>query len=174
MPVSRKAFIHGANNIEIKGKTIIHEGCHIRGDFGHIRIGRYCRFGQGTIVRPPSYQNPSSLSTVENKKEGAIQFLPQSIGSHTRIGTNCIIEAAAVGSSVYIGNNCVISKRVIIKDCSYIADGTVIPPDTVIPPFSRVSGCPGRIRDEMPESIAAIFPEDCMSQFSEFCNTIKV
>jgi dynactin-5 len=105
--------------------------------------------------------------------QDAIQFLPQSIGSHTRIGTNCIIEAAAIGSSVYIGNNCVISKRSIVKDCCYIADGTVIPSDTVIPPFSRVSGCPGRIRDEMPESIAVTFPEDCISQFSEFYHKVE-
>jgi dynactin-5 len=143
----------------------------MRGDFGHIRIGRHCYFGQGTIIRPPSYQNPSSLITKDNdsQPQDAIQFLPQSIGSHTRIGTNCIIEAAAIGSSVYIGSNCVLSKRCIVKDCCYIADGTVIPPDTVIPPFSRVSGSPGRIRDEMPESIAVTFPEDCISLFSDFC-----
>ena len=61
-------------------------------------------------------------------------FAPQHIGNHTRIGHNCVIEAAAIGSSVVIGNNCVLCERVIIKDCVWIDDFTVVPSDMVIPP----------------------------------------
>ena len=163
--VSRKSFIHGARHVEMKGKSIIHPGAHIRGDFHTVRIGRYCQIGENTILRPPSYQ--VSLNPDE---EEPIKFLPLTIGSHTRIGKNCVIEAAAIGSSVTMGDNCVISKRVIIKDCCYIAPGTVIAPDTVIPPFSRVRGCPGRLVQEglMPESVAVTVAEDCVEMFGDF------
>lgn len=89
------------------------------------------------------------------------------IGSHTRIGKDCVIEAAAIGASVYIGENCVISKRVIVKDCCYIEPGTVIAQDMVIPPFSRVRGCPGRLQGLMPESVAVTFPEDCVDLYGD-------
>jgi len=167
--VSRKAVIHGAQNVEIKGKTIIEDGAYIRGDFQTVRIGRYCRIGQNTIIRPPSSR--ASLNPTEDQ----IQFSPSIIGSHTRIGKDCVIESSWIGSSVYIGDGCIISKRVTIKDCCYIEAGTIIAPDTVIPPFSRVRGCPGKIVEEglMPESIATIFVEECMDSFSKFVKAIE-
>mmetsp|Transcript_19427 Transcript_19427/g.22502 ORF Transcript_19427/g.22502 Transcript_19427/m.22502 type:complete len:190 (+) Transcript_19427:71-640(+) len=168
--VSRQATIHGAKNVEMKGKSIIHNNAIIRGDLTNIRIGRYCQIGNNTIIRPPSYQ--ISLNTEKEQ----IQFLPCLIGNHTRIGQNCVIEAAAIGSSVYISDRCVISKRVIIKDCCYIEKGTVIPPDMVIPPFSRVSGCPGKIVDDtiLPESIAVIFVDECVKGFSQFVKQLEI
>jgi len=153
----------------MKGKSIIHQGAHIRGDFHTVRIGRYCHIGENTIIRPPSYQ------TSLNKEEEQISFLPLIIGSHTRIGNDCVIEAASIGASVFIGDNCVISKRVIIKDCCYIEEGTVIASDMVIPPFSRVKGCPGRIVEEglMPESVAVTFVDDCVGKFSDFVKALE-
>lgn len=167
--VSRKSVIHGAQNVEIKGKTIIEEGAHIRGDFQTVRIGRYCHIGQNTIIRPPS--DRASL----NPNEDQIKFSPSIIGSHTRIGNDCVIESSWIGSSVYIGDGCVISKRVTIKDCCYVEAGTIIAPDTVIPPFTRVRGCPGRIVEEglMPESIATIFVEECVDNFSKFMKALE-
>ncbi len=174
--VSRQSYIHGAQNVEMKGKSIIYPHAHIRGDMTNIRIGRYCSIGHDTIIRPPSYQ--ASLSNIKNtttttNNNSKIQFLPSLIGNHTRIGSNCIIESASIGSCVYIANNVVVSKRVIIKDCCYIEEGTIIPEDTVIPPFSRVGGCPGKIIDDdpylvIPESVAVTFVDDCISNFAEF------
>ena len=153
----------------MKGKSIIHSGVHIRGDFQTVRIGRYCHIGENTIIRPPSYQ--SSLDPNEDQ----IKFLPLIIGNHTRIGKECVVEAASIGSSVYIGDGCVISKRVIIKDCCYVEAGTVIASDMVIPPFSRVKGCPGNIVEEgfMPESAAVTYVEDCVEQFTEFLKHLE-
>ena len=167
--VSRKSLIHGARNVEMKGKSIIHAGAHIRGDFQTVRIGRYCRIGEKTIIRPPSYQ--ASLDSNEDQ----IRFLPLVIGSHTRIGKDCVVEAASIGSSVYIGDGCVISKRVIIKDCCFIEAGTVIAADMVIPPFSRVKGRPAKMVDEglMPESFAVTFVEDCVEEFTEFLKHLE-
>ena len=179
--VSRQSFIHGAQNVEMKGKSIIYPNVHIRGDMTNIRIGRYCTIGSNTIIRPSTYQtslSSSSSSSSRNTKD-TIHFLPSLIGNHTRIGSNCVIESASIGSCVYIANNVVLSKRVVIKDCCYIEEGTVIPSDMVIPPFSRVGGCPGKIMDDsnsgvvdphlvIPESVAVTFVDDCIRHFAEF------
>ena len=34
-------------------------------------------------------------------------------------------------------------RRCVLKDCSAIADNTVLPPETVVPPFTLFSGSPG-------------------------------
>lgn len=163
--VSRKAFVHGPQNVQMKGKCAISDHVIIRGDFTSVRIGRYCFIGHNAIIRPPSYQ--TSLDTVGVPSQ--IQFLPLLVGNHTHIGSNCIIESSAIGSSVYIGNSCVISKRAVIKDCCYVHDGTVIPPDTIIPPFSRVAGTPSRIFEDMlPESVAVTSVNERVRWFSEF------
>ena len=166
----------------MKGKSIIYPHVHIRGDITNIRIGRYCTIGYHTIIRPPSYQ--SSLTKINNSSKSndqkIVQFLPSLIGSHTRIGNNCVIEAASIGSCVFIADNVVVSKRVIIKDCCYIEEGTVIPDDTVIPPFSRVGGCPGKILNDdcgdpylvVPESVAVTFVNDCIRRFGEFVDQL--
>lgn len=156
----------------MKGKSTIHPKVHIRGDFSNIRIGRYCSIGRDTIIRPPSYQ--TNLKSDGN----VIQFLPLLIGNHTRIGSNCVIESASIGSCVHIAHNVVISKRVIIKDCCYIEEGTVIPADTVIPPFSRVRGCPGNIVVgdpylDIPESVATTFVEECIDEFTHFVDSLE-
>ena len=172
--VSRQSYIHGADHVKMKGKSIIHPKAHIRGDMATICIGRYCSIGMNTILRPPSYQSSIDGSSAGSSGNDVIQFLPSVIGNHTRIGNNCVIESASIGSNVYIADNVVISKRVIIKDCCYIEEGTVIAPDTVIPPFSRVGGRPGKIRRDddpfliVPESIATLFEEDCKQEFSTF------
>lgn len=178
--VSRKAIIHGARNVEMKGKCVIAEGVIIRGDFASVRIGRYCHLGHKTIIRPPSYLKSLGIMSRDTKagdspNSAQLQFLPLLVGNHTHIGTDCIIESASIGSSCSIGNSCVISKRVVIKDCCYIHDGTIIPPDTVIPPFSRVLGCPARIfnKDELPESVAVTSVDDRVRDFSHFVRSLE-
>jgi dynactin-5 len=172
----------------MKGKSIIHPNTHIRGDMTNIRIGRYCSIGANTIIRPPSYQTSLGGSGGSGSKASGygigatetqkmLQFLPSLIGNHTRIGQNCVIESASIGSSVYIADNVVISKRVIIKDCCYIEEGTVVAPDTVIPPFSRVGGSPGKIMTDdpflLPESVAVTFVDDCVNGFSQFVERLE-
>jgi len=162
--ISRDSFIHEARNVEMKGRTVIMPGCHIRGDFATVRIGRYCNIKSGTIIRPPHAQASPGAP---------VRFLPLKIGSHTHIGKNCVVESAAIGSSVFIGDNCVISKRSIVKDCCYVEDGTVIAADVVIPPFSRVAGCPGQVvGDILPESVAVELVDDAVDAYTEFAGEI--
>ena len=131
----------------------------LRGDFAAIRMGRYCRIDEGTILKPP-YARLAGKNSVK--------FVSLTIGNHSWIGKECVIEAAAVGSSVHVGDNCVLSRRCIIKDCCWIDAGTVIVEDMIIPPFSIVSGVPGRIIGELPESAALELVNRGSDSFSTF------
>ena len=60
------------------------------------------------------------------------RFIPQTIGSHTYIGENCIIEAAIIGVGCHIEDNAILCKGCILKDFVYVQEGAVIPPEMVI------------------------------------------
>jgi dynactin-5 len=126
--VSRNADISETRNVEIKGRSWIEEGVVIRGDLARIRMGRYCRISTGTILEPA----PATASS-----QGP--HAPVSIGSHTLIGPNCHIRAAAIGSYCWIGSDVRMGPRVIVRDACVIEKGVVLGDDTVIPPFTRVS-----------------------------------
>lgn len=87
--VSRKAVIDGAKQVEIKGRTILHDGVRVRGDWQVVRIGRYCEIGASTTLGPP-------VNALQKGK-----YIPVVIGSHTYIGENCEIRASAIGSSEF-------------------------------------------------------------------------
>ena len=150
-------------------------------------------------MRPPSFQTRlMSRGVSASSGDSGLQYLPLLIGNHVRIGDNCIIECASIGSSVVIGRNCVIGKRVLIKDHVVIQEGTVLADDTVIPPFSRVGGCPGKILSDfwdrgggdaqnadydnglgvvtggmLPESVAVEYVNQCAEKFSEFVKGLE-
>lgn len=85
------------------------------------------------------------------------------IGDSVVIGENAVVCAASIGSFVVIGKNTVIvswhatrpllflnacslslqGRGCILKDCTRVEDGAVLPPDMVVPPFSLVAGNPG-------------------------------
>lgn len=72
-----------------------------------------------------------------------------------------------------VGDGCVLSKRCIVKDCCFIDSGTVIAEDMVIPPFSIVSGCPGRVIGELPESSAVELVNRGVDAFTHFIHAEK-
>jgi dynactin-5 len=90
-----------------------------------IAFGSYCYVGPQTILEPPC-----------KLYKGVFSYYPIKIGDHVHIGSNCVIEAATIGSFVEIGNDVVIGSFCVIKDCVQILPGTVVPPFTVIPPFT--------------------------------------
>mmetsp|Transcript_13399 Transcript_13399/g.19166 ORF Transcript_13399/g.19166 Transcript_13399/m.19166 type:complete len:216 (+) Transcript_13399:44-691(+) len=184
--VSRQANLYGPKNVVLLGKTVIQPGCIIRGDFeSMITVGRYCHFENGTILRPSYTLLPptktskdktsiSALSSSQQIDDWSVQYLPMFIGSHTRIGSNCVIEAASIGSNVRIGKDCVISPRAIVKDVCIVEDDTVIPPDMVVPPFSRVRGKPGRIVEHsLPESAAIELEKVAVTSFRQFVRDLE-
>mmetsp|Transcript_20616 Transcript_20616/g.27306 ORF Transcript_20616/g.27306 Transcript_20616/m.27306 type:complete len:170 (+) Transcript_20616:130-639(+) len=135
---------------------------------------RYCQIGTGSILRPPHAK--TSLSTTKKTKlsssSSPLKFLPLTIGNHTRIGSNCLVQSASIGSSVIIGNNVVLSNRCIIKDNVYVSDDTIIAEDTVIPPFSVVKGCPGKVVGELMESCAVEIVDENEKAYMEFVKSV--
>jgi dynactin-5 len=154
--VSRKAIIDGAKQVEIKGRSIIQDEVKVRGDLAIVRIGRYCVIGRGSLVEPPVHP----LNKSNN--------IPLVIGSHTHIGSECEIRAAAVGSMVWIGDNVKLGKRCIIKDNCVIESGIEIGDDTIVPPFTRIYTNTTTDFEELPPSVAVQLQEVSISNYDEF------
>lgn len=154
--VSRKAIIDGARQVEIKGRSILHDGVRVRGDLAIVRIGRYCQVDSESVLEPSSHPLDST------------KYIPMVIGSHTHIGTGCNIKAAAIGSMVWIGNGVTLGPRVIIKDNCIIEDGVELGADTVVPPFTRVSAKNPLMPIELPPSMAVRMQEVSLDRYQGF------
>jgi dynactin-5 len=154
--VSRKATIDGAKQVEIKGRSILQDGVHVRGDLAIVRIGRYCEIDSFTLLEPPMHPQ---------MKE---KYIPLVIGSHTHIGTHCKILAAAIGSMVWIGDHVQLGKRCIIKDNCVLEAGVVLGDDTVVPPFTRISVRNPTMPQELPPSVAVQLQEISLDRYQEF------
>ncbi|VEU38383.1 unnamed protein product [Pseudo-nitzschia multistriata] len=154
--VSRKADIEGAKRVEIKGRSILHEGVKVRGDLQIVKIGRYCEIGALTSLEPPE---------IPFRKDKRV---PMIIGSHTHIGKECTIQGAAIGSMVSIGDNVKIGKRCIIKDNCIIESNVTLGDDTVIPPFTLISQNNPTFYQQLPPSVAVQTQEVSLDRYSEF------
>eukprot|EP00977_Amphora_coffeiformis_P019485 scaffold7295_cov167-Amphora_coffeaeformis.AAC.7 len=145
--VARAATLHGALQVELKGRSWIEAGVTFRGDLAPIRVGRYNSIHKGTTITPP---------LLIPATEANNNYAPVSIGAHTTIGTDCDIQAAAIGSYNSIGNNVILGPRVILKDAVVVMDGTIVPADTVIPPFTRVSSTASSSTSHHPPQLVLI------------------
>lgn len=154
--VSRQAQVDGAKQVEIKGRSILQEGVHVRGDLAIVRLGRYCEIDANTVLEPPRHPLDPS------------KHIPLVIGSHTRVGRECTIQAAAIGSMVWIGDHVRLGPRVIIKDNCIIEDHVTLGADTVVPPFSRISAQNPLLPKELPPSMAVHRQEVSLDRYQEF------
>lgn len=50
--VSRQSVLCGAQNIHLLGKSVIHQGVVIRGDFANVRMGKHCVISKNCVIRP--------------------------------------------------------------------------------------------------------------------------
>lgn len=148
------AVLLGDSRISITGKTLVDEGCELRGNVGTIRVGRYCFLGARATLEPP-----------ETAGDGDSERIPMSIGDHTTIGRDCEVRAAWVGASVVVEDGCTIGSRCILKDCCHVKAGSVVVDDMVVPPFSVVAGAPARIVDDVADSAAVLVPEEAMVRY---------
>lgn len=142
--VSKRAALHGADNIELKGKGVIRESTILRGDLALLRFGTYCLIGADTVLRPAV----KLFKTV---------YFPLRCGDHVRIGRDCVLAPGLIGNCVDIQDNVVVGKRASIRHNVLILKNSVVPADTVIPPFSVVGGSPAKIVGELDESWEAEF-----------------
>ncbi|KAI6178352.1 Dynactin 5 [Aphelenchoides besseyi] len=159
--VSKSSQTFGTQAITLSGKTIIMDGVVLRGDLAHISVGSNCYIGSRTIIRS-SYKKISS----------GVTYFPMRIGSRVIIEEDCVVMAAEIGNSIYIEKNCLIGHSVVIKDCSYVTEGTVLSADSVVPPFSIVSGNPGRVVGTMPANTAQVMNDLSSELYCKFSPTV--
>jgi dynactin 5 len=179
--VSRRATIDGSQQVELKGRSVVSDNVHIRGDLAVIRMGRYCFLSANTRIQPPPMpgQSDPASSDASSSSTTPMKYVPVSIGSHTVIGKDCTIQAAAVGSSCWIENGVTLGPRCIVKDCCVIAQGTVIPADTVLPPFTRASMSPASsaglrlVTQVLPPAMAVELQERAIEAFQDFVLDLK-
>lgn len=115
--ISRCALICKPQAVEIpSGRCVIGNDVVIRGDFAAVILNKYCYIGNRSVIRP---------AYTELK---GFKFIPVTIGSHTYISEDCVIEAAIIGSGCFIGKNAVLSKRCVLKDFVHVMDNAVVPP----------------------------------------------
>ena len=89
--ISRSTLIYKPQAVEIpNGRCIIQRDVIIRGDFAAVQLNKYCFIDEEAILRP-CYTN----------FKGVFRFIPLTIGSHTYIGKESIIESATIGMSLY-------------------------------------------------------------------------
>jgi len=155
--VSRQSVLCGSQNIVINGKTIVMNGCVIRGDLANVRIGRHCIISNRAVIRP-----------AFKKFSKGVAFFPLHIGDHVLIEEDSVVNAAQVGSYVHIGKNCVIGRRSVLKDCCAIADNTILPPETVVPPFTLYSGSPGKVVSDLPDCTQDLMTDITVNYYQHF------
>jgi dynactin-5 len=166
--ISRQAIIHGPQHVEMKGRSIVETNVVMHGELAPIRIGRYCRIASGTILEPAPL--PFAAKLISTTPSSAPTHVPILIGGQSHVGSNCHIQAAAIGSYVWIGDNCKIGKRCIIKDACFVEDGSVLGDDTVVPPFSRVAGVPAHVdMEELPPATTLELQDLALEYYQEFC-----
>ena len=165
--ISRKSTVVNAKALEVpSGRVTILHGVTLRSDLAKILINKYTYINENTIIRPP-YQIIMKES-ANDVNPVSLKFIPLTIGSHTYIGKNCVVEAAVIGLGVYIEDDVIISKRCVLKDFVLIKKGSVIPPDMVIPPMVIVEGNPASIIGERCESITTTAINDAVLLYKSF------
>lgn len=140
------------------GKTVVMAGVHLRGDLCRkpdppsttsdgkekpqsntaISIGRATVVSTNCTIRPPMRMH-----------KGQMTYIPMRIGDNVFIGPSTYISCASISSHVWIGPNCVLESMCIVKECSKIMPGTVVPQGMTVPAGAVVAGRPARIVGEV-------------------------
>jgi carbonic anhydrase/acetyltransferase-like protein (isoleucine patch superfamily) len=125
--VSQAAYIVG--DVEIGVGTNVWPGTVIRGDTGHIIIGKNTSVQDNCVIHSGQEPEPDV-----------------SIGDEVQIGHGAVIHARKIGSHVLIGMNATILPGAEIGDYCIIGAGCVVGTDMKVPDNSFVVGVPGKIK----------------------------
>eukprot|EP01039_Chlorochromonas_danica_P006277 gene6277-6920_t len=152
--ISRQATISMPQSLEIPGgKCFIAQEVHIRADLAAVQLQKYSYLDRGCLLRPGYVLSQP------------IRFIPMTIGMHSYIGQETIVEAACIGSGCFIGQRCILSARCILKDYVKVLDDTVVPPDMVLPACSVVGGSPARILSFQSEAVTSLAATDAIERY---------
>lgn len=100
--VSKKAFLFGSQNVEIKSHSLIQPRVMLRGDLALIRLGKFVSLGQNTIVRPSAKVTHRFYTSLR-------------IGDYVSVGEGCVLAGSSIGDFVVIEDHVTIGNRAVIK-----------------------------------------------------------
>ncbi|MSP78557.1 MAG: gamma carbonic anhydrase family protein [Dehalococcoidia bacterium] len=126
--VSEAAYVIG--DIELGEDSSIWPGAVVRGDTGHIKIGK------GTNIQ--------DNCTIHSDADAEY-------GDYVTLGHGVVCHAKKLGNYVLLGNGAIINDGVEVGEYSIIAAGAVVLENTKIPPHSMVVGIPGQVRAQTQE-----------------------
>lgn len=127
-----------AGDVVIGEESSVWFGSVLRGDVGHIRIGRRTNIQDISLIH--------MMGGVSNTE----------IGDDVTVGHHVTIHGALIGSGVLIGMGAVLLDNVEIGAESLIAAGSLLPPRMKVPPRSFVKGSPAKVIREVTDDEAAM------------------
>jgi carbonic anhydrase/acetyltransferase-like protein (isoleucine patch superfamily) len=130
--ISAKAFVSEAayvvGDVEIGEEANVWPGTVIRGDTGHIKIGKRVSVQDNSVVH-----------------SGQAPDFNVSIGDDVQIGHGAMVHAKKIGNHVLIGMNATVLPGAEIGDNCIIGAGCVVP-EMKVPDNSFMVGVPGKIK----------------------------
>ena len=162
--ISTSATINNPKAVEIPaGRCIVKGGVVIRGDVCNVKLNKYTMVCENTQLTP--------CKVLNNESKQSSSFSPLTIGSHSYIGKNCIIESLFVGQGCCIEDNVTLKSRSVLKDYVYVKEGSVVPEDMTLPPFAIVEGDPATIVAMNFESYSTLALSIAVSRYKNFKKT---
>jgi carbonic anhydrase/acetyltransferase-like protein (isoleucine patch superfamily) len=151
--ISEAAYLVG--DVEIGEGTNIWPGTIVRGDTGHISIGKNTSIQDGSVVHsgdPPEFD--------------------VTIGDKVLIGHGAVVHAKKIGNNVLIGMNATILHRVEIGNYCIIGAGCVVNEGMKVPDNSFIAGVPGKIKGEV-TSAQSFWVEEAPLHYAEMGRQYK-
>lgn len=136
--ISTRARIYGATSIVLHGRNVVQAGVILRGDLRRsllgasapsgggksesdgqmsIVMGRYCRIGEDSVIRPPGKMSKgyarfslTRMGRADPRVDSVFNYYKLGISDCVDIGDRCIVEALSIGKGVTIGDDCIIVR----------------------------------------------------------------
>jgi carbonic anhydrase/acetyltransferase-like protein (isoleucine patch superfamily) len=120
-------------DVELGDEVSVWYGAILRGDVGHIRIGRRT--------------NVQDLACIHMSKD----ISHADIADHVTIGHNAVIHGARIGTGALIGIGSILLDNAVIGEESLVAAGSLVPADFNAPPRVLVRGSPAKVVRDLSE-----------------------
>jgi carbonic anhydrase/acetyltransferase-like protein (isoleucine patch superfamily) len=120
-------------DVELGDEVSVWYGAILRGDVGHIRIGRRT--------------NVQDLACIHMSRD----ISHADIADHVTIGHNAVIHGARIGTGALIGIGSILLDNAVIGEECLVAAGSLVPADFNAPPRVLVRGSPAKVVRDLSE-----------------------
>src|SRR5262249_51873757 len=117
-------------DVEIGDGASVWYGAVLRGDEGHIRLGRGSNVQDNAVIH----------TTPE---------IPTIIKEDVTIGHGALLEGCTVENGAVIGMGAIVLHAAVVREGAMVAGGAVVTPGEIIPPRSLAAGAPAVVKKEL-------------------------